>query len=109
MKIAFALIAYAGTHKVEVALAEGNVRLSGRQKNVAHVAYSLKQHRDVLLQWLQQDLAEEASLAPDRDEASKRYYSHHFVCLTCISAGKFGGLRCYTGLELWGSYIQLIN
>ena len=109
MKIAVALIAYAGSHKVRVTLAEGKVRLSGVSKNVAHVADSLKQHRDVLLRWLQQELAEETQLAPDLHQASKRYYAHHFVCPTCISAGKFGGLRCYTGLDLWGSYLQSIN
>jgi hypothetical protein len=109
MKTAVALIAYAGTHRVEVALAEGKVRLSGVPKNVAHVADSLKQHRDVLLRWLQQELAEETQLAPDLHQVSKRYYAHHFACPTCISAGKLGGLRCYTGLDLWGSYLQSIN
>ena len=109
MTTAVALIAYAGTHRVEVALAEGKVRLSGVPKNVAHVADSLKQHRDVLLRWLQQELAEETQLASDLHQVSKRYYAHHFVCPTCISAGKLGGLRCYTGLDLWGSYLQSIN
>ena len=109
MKIAVALIAYAGSHKVRVTLAEGKVRLSGVPKNVTHVADSLKLYRDVLLGWLQQELAEETQLAPDLHQASKRYYAHHFVCPTCISAGKLGGLRCYTGLDLWGSYLQSIN
>ena len=109
MSIACALIAYAGNHKVGVGLAEGKVRLFGRPKNVAHVADSLKQHRDVLLKWLQQSLTNEVSLPPDRNEASKRYYLHHFDCPTCISAGKFGGLRCYSGLELWGSYLHSNN
>jgi hypothetical protein len=106
MSIAVALIAYAETHKVGVALVDGKVRLSGRSKNVAHVADSLQQHRDVLQKWLQQRPTHEASLPPNRNEASKRYYLHHFDCPTCISAGKFAGLRCYTGLELWGSYLQ---
>lgn len=106
------MIAYAESKKVEIRLTEGKVRLSGSPQNVAHVADALKQFRDELLRWFQQAVAGEKTLAaghlvlqPER-QPSKKYYSHHFVCPTCISAGKIGGLRCFTGLDLWGAYLQ---
>lgn len=115
MSAALGLIAYAKGKDVEIRLVEGRVRLSGLALNVKQVAGPLRQYRDELLCWFQQEHGQEKKqesrkvLLEAGALPSKNYYAHHFCCPTCISAGKQGGLRCFTGLELWGAYLQWLN
>lgn len=37
-------------------------------------------------------------------ELAAAYHQHHFICPTCIAAGKGYGLRCGTGAALWADY-----
>ena len=39
-------------------------------------------------------------------ELATAYHLHHFICPTCIAAGRGAGygLRCGTGAALWASY-----
>jgi hypothetical protein len=109
MSAAIALIAYARTKGVDVRLVDGTVRLSGTQQAVQQIASPLRPYRDALLCWFQQDAANEASATTSRWQSlAQHYHAHHFGCATCISAGQSRGLRCSTGLELWGAYLHCI-
>jgi hypothetical protein len=107
MSAAITLIAYARTRGVDVRLVDGTVRLSGSQQAVQQIASPLRHYRDALLRWFQQDPGSEASTTTSQWQSSaQHYHAHHFGCATCISAGQSRGLRCSTGLELWGAYLQ---
>jgi hypothetical protein len=110
MSTAFALVAHAQTMGVHIRLIDGTLRLSGSQQAVQQIASTLRQYRDALSCWFQKAPANEAQvLALQWKSLAQRYHVHHFGCATCISAGQLRGLRCSTGLELWGAYLQSTN
>ena len=110
MSAALALVAYAQSMGVHIRLIDDTLRLSGSQQAVQQIASSLRQYREVLLRWFQKDPANEAPILTWQWKSlAQRYHVHHFGCVTCISAGQSRGLRCTTGLELWGAYLQSTN
>ena len=109
MSAAVALIAYAKTKNVGVRFRDGKVRLSGTQENIEQIADSFTQYREVLLHWFKQEPSQDQPSDLAERQAARKYYEHHFRCVTCISAGQLRGLRCRAGLELWGIYLNSAN
>ena len=62
---------------------------------------------DVLENLLKPVIAPEPSTNPNAwRELAQAYHLHHFVCSTCIAAGRGAmyGLRCGVGAALWRHY-----
>lgn len=109
MSAPVALLAYAESKNVGIQFIDGKVRLSGTKERVAQVADSFKLHREALLHWLEREPGLDQPSALAERQSARKYYEHHFGCVTCISAGKLRGLKCFAGLELWGIYLNLAN
>jgi hypothetical protein len=88
---------------VELRVVDGKVKLCGKRGAMQEFIEPSRQHRDLLLRWLQASQMQSKPETGAWKDLAAAYHAHHFNCPVCIGAGQGRGLRCGTGTALWSA------